>query len=129
MPKVNCTVLGCNSSSTYGINKWKKEPCLEHGNKNVVNRQCPNCERCPYSLQRERCMDSDSQTRKSKQDKIDPKCSDRICSYHFVDGIPTKANPLLTMHMGYDTKRQKTRRPLFKHPLLTKKTLAESRGS
>ena len=29
------------------------------------------------------------------------------------------------MHMGYDTKRQKTRRPLFKHPLLVKKTRAE----
>ena len=29
MPKVNYAVVGC-SSSTYGINKWKKEPCLEH---------------------------------------------------------------------------------------------------
>ena len=27
--------------------------------------------------------------------------------------------------MGYDTKRQKTRRPLFKHPLLVKKTRAD----
>ena len=27
MPKVNCAVVGC-SSSTCGINKWKKEPCL-----------------------------------------------------------------------------------------------------
>ena len=34
MPKVNCAVVGC-SSNTYGINKWKKEPCLEHGDKNV----------------------------------------------------------------------------------------------
>ena len=48
MPKLNCAVVGC-SSSTYGINKWKKEPCLEHGDKNVVKGQCPNCER-PYSL-------------------------------------------------------------------------------
>ena len=54
-----------------------------------------------------------------------PKSSDRICSLHFVDGIPTKANPLPTMHMGYDTKRQKTRRPLFKHPLPAKKTRVE----
>ena len=26
-----------------------------------------------------------------------PKSSDKICSLHFVDGIPTKANPLPTM--------------------------------
>ena len=35
MPKLNCAVIGC-SSSTYGINKWKKELWLEHGDKNVV---------------------------------------------------------------------------------------------
>ena len=48
MPKVNCAVVGC-SSSTYGINKQRKERCLEHGDKNVVKGQCLNCER-PYSL-------------------------------------------------------------------------------
>ena len=57
--------------------------------------------------------------------KWTPKSSDRTCSLHFVDGIPTKANPLPTMHLGYDTKRQKNRRPLFKYPLPTKKTRAE----
>ena len=31
------------------------------------------------------------------QTKSTPKSSDRICSLHFVDGIPTKANPLPTM--------------------------------
>ena len=56
------------------------------------------------------------------QTKSTPKSSDRICSLHFVDGIPTEANPLPTMHMGYDTKRQKRRRCLFKHPLPAKKT-------
>ena len=29
------------------------------------------------------------------------------------------------MHMGYNTKRQKTRRPLFKHSLPAKKTRVE----
>ena len=48
MPKVNCAVAGC-SSSTYGINNGEKKPCLEHGDKNVVKGQCPNCERL-YSL-------------------------------------------------------------------------------
>ena len=35
MPKINCAVVGC-SSSTYGINKWKKEPSLERGDKSAV---------------------------------------------------------------------------------------------
>ena len=48
MSKVNFAVFVC-SRSTYGINKWKKNPCLEHGDKNAVKGECPNCER-PYSL-------------------------------------------------------------------------------
>ena len=36
--------------------------------------------------------------------------------------MPTKVNLLPTMHMGYDTKRQKTRLPFFEHPLPAKKT-------
>ena len=38
-------------------------------------------------------MDSDSQTRKSKQ--------------NFLDGIPNEANSFPTIDMDYDTKRQK----------------------
>ena len=64
-------------------------------------------------------------TKNPNRTKWTPKRSHRICSLHFVDGIPTKANPLSTMHMDYDTKRQKTRRPLFKHPLPVKKTRVE----
>ena len=92
MPKVNCAVVGC--SSTYGINKWKNELCLEHGDKNVVKGQCPNCER-PYSLY---CFLAEMTRIQAL--KWTPKSSDMICSLHFVDGIPTKANPLPTMHMG-----------------------------
>ena len=44
MPKINCATVGYNSS-TYRVNKWKKEPCLEHGDKNVVKGHCPNYER------------------------------------------------------------------------------------
>ena len=39
--------------------------------------------------------------------------------------MPTKVNLLPTMHMGYDTKRQKTRLPFFEHPLPAKKTRVE----
>ena len=78
MPKVNCDVVGC-SSSTYRINKRKKEPFVEHGDKNVVKGRFPNCER-PYTVfqlrwqknKRERCMDLGFQTRKSKQNKMEP---------------------------------------------------------
>ena len=44
--------------------------------------------------------------------KLTPESSDKICSLHFVDGIPTKGNPLPTMHIGYDTKRKKAWRTL-----------------
>ena len=70
-------------------------------------------------------MDSGSQTRKSKQNKWNSNSSDRIGSLHFVDGLPTKVNPLPTMHKGYDTKRKNNRRPLIKHPLPAKKARVE----
>ena len=101
--------------------------------KNVVQGQCPNCER-PYSLtvlklRRQREKREMNEFRLSNE-KIRitnglQKNSDRISSLYFVDGIPTKANPFPTMHMGYVTKRRKTRRPLFKQTLPTKKIRAE----
>ena len=116
MPKVNSAVVGC-SSSNYGINKWKKEPCLEHGDKNVVKKQCRNCER-PYSLycfpaEMPKGKERDTWIQALKRENTNttectPKSSDRICSLHFVDGVPTKAKRLSTMHMDYNTKRQKT---------------------
>ena len=57
--------------------------------------------------------------------KWNSKSSDRIGSLHFVDGLPTKVNPLPTMHKCYDTKRQNNRRPLIKHPLPAKKARVE----
>ena len=130
MPKVNCAVVGFSSSSTYGLNKWKKEPSLEHGNKNIVKGQCPNCER-PYSLycfpakmmkgKKRNAWIQDLKGENPDRTKLTPKSSDRICLLHFVDRIPTKANPLPSIRMGYDRKGQKTWRPLFEHPLPAKK--------
>ena len=76
MPQVSCAVDEC-SSCTYGINQWRKEPCLEYRGKNVVKGQCPICGR-PYSLccfpaemtkgkERGRCMDSGSQKIQTEQ--------------------------------------------------------------
>ena len=100
MPKVNCDVVGC-SSSTYRINKRKKEPFLEHVDKNVVKGQFPNCER-PYTVfqlrwqktKRERDAWIQAFKRENpSRTKWNLTSSDRICSLHFVDGIPTNANP------------------------------------
>nr|XP_047146284.1 uncharacterized protein LOC124819119 [Hydra vulgaris] len=46
--------------------------------------------------------------------KWNPCDSDRVCSIHFVDGIPTIANPHPTLHMGYNCTDIKTRRSLYK---------------
>ena len=89
MPKVNCAVVGCSTEK----NKWKKEPCLEPGEKSVVKGQCPNCER-PYSLA---CFPAEMTKGKERdawiqvlkrenpnRTKWTPKSSDRICSLNFV---------------------------------------------
>ena len=47
--KGNCAVVGC-TNSTYRLNKWRKEMCLEH---QVVNDKCP-CKR-PYFSSRADC--------------------------------------------------------------------------
>ena len=47
--------------------------------------------------------------------------SDRICSIHIVDGIPSTANPTPTLYLGYELEAKKSRRNLFKHPAPLKK--------
>ena len=57
------------------------------------------------------------------QDKAEwkPSNSDRVCSEHFVDKIPSETNPDPTMHLGYDLpKNAPSRRKLFRHPPPTK---------
>ena len=46
-----------------------------------------------------RCSSSTCGINKRKKEPCD-----RICSLHFVDGIPTNANLLSTMYMGWDVK-------------------------
>ena len=46
-----------------------------------------------------------------------PRNSDRVCSIHFIDGIPTAANPVPTLHLGYEKEVPKSRRELFRQPL------------
>ena len=55
------------------------------------------------------------------------KCRDSICSLHFVDGIPTKANPLLIMHMDYDTQKKTNLMPSFQTHISSKKNTSRGR--
>ena len=53
-----------------------------------------------------------------------PCSSDRVCSEHLVDGVPTTANPDPTLKLGYDKPVKKTRRSLFRAPSLPKQKAA-----
>ena len=46
--------------------------------------------------------------------------NDRVCSEHFVDGIPTVKNPNPTKKLGYELKEPKSRRTLFREPVTKK---------
>ena len=94
--KGNCAVVGC-TNSTYRLNKWRQEMCLEH---HMVNDKC-TCKR-PFKLFfPSRLRNGDKRTlwiqamKRENTDKTkwDPTDSDRVCSDHFVDGQPTPSNP------------------------------------
>ena len=56
-----------------------------------------------------------------------PKKSDRVCSVHFVDNIPTVNNPDPSLHLGYEKKKDlPSRRTLLKHPLPSKAQIPDS---
>ena len=123
MPKVNFAVIGC-TNSTYRLNKWKKEICNEH-EQNISRKECSLCEK-PFLLYK---FPAAKQKNKERQLWIkalrreiinktlwQPKGSDRVCSIHLVDGIPSTANPAPTLCLGYELEAKRSRRNLFKHP-------------
>jgi len=125
MPKVNCAVVGC-ANNTYHLNKWKNETCDKH---NARKGEC-QCDR-PFQLY---CFPSILRNNEHRQRWINamkreninktlwmPKDSDRVCSLHFLDGVPTNANPDPTLYLGYDATCKKPRRKLFREPLSSKR--------
>ena len=46
--------------------------------------------------------------------------SDRVCSIHFLDGVPTNANPDPTLYLGYDATCKKPRRKYLDNHFLPK---------
>ena len=55
--------------------------------------------------------------------KWNPTSSDRICSLHFVDGIPTNANHAY----GLRTTRNKNPTPSFQTPITNKENMSRGR--
>ena len=106
MGPINCAVIGCSNGS-HKLDKWKQLECKTHPGQ--LQKVC-GCEP-PYMLY---CFPG-TKRYKEKFDKWTslmkrqnsnfskwiPKKSDRVCSDHFVDTIPTEANPNPTLKMGY----------------------------
>ena len=99
MSPANCAVVGC-TNSTYRLKKWLDGTCETH---HVMNKEC-SCEP-PFRLymfpseernkgKRETWI---KKMRRQKADKSewDPRPSDRVCSDHFVDKIPTTEHPAI----------------------------------
>lgn len=125
MPNVNCAVVSC-FNNTKKIKKWKEQLCEVH--ENVKHEQC-GCDRpfkmycfpsIRYKEQRDKWTNA-MKREKSDKSKWEPKSSDRVCSIHFVDGVPTAANPDPTLKLGYETPIRKPRRELYRKPLPPKK--------
>ena len=52
-----------------------------------------------------------------KKGSWQPTAIDRVCSIHFVDGLATDENPIPTLLLGYESKKKKSRKTLFRKPL------------
>ncbi|XP_057310236.1 uncharacterized protein LOC130648217 [Hydractinia symbiolongicarpus] len=119
MPSVNCPVNGCTNSQ-YKIRKWKKE--LRDIHNNVIKELC-GCER-PFYLYCFASIKNNNEQRQNwiklikreghNKSKWTPAGSDRVCSFHFADGVPTAANPDPTLNMGYELLQKRPRRELFR---------------
>ena len=103
----NCAVVGCRNNS-YQLSLWKKKVCEIHIN--LVKGECaceppfhlfcfPSIDR--YRKQRELWANKMRRIEKDRSKWL-PKPSDRVCSDHFIDKIPTEAHPDPTLHLGYD---------------------------
>ena len=122
----NCAVSGC-INSTARIYKWRAEPCPIH--EEQTRKECGCWLNPPYKLY---CFPSElrnSDKRKkwvaalkriNKDKSWKPCSSDRVCSEHFADGIPTSAHPDPSLKMGYDVPSKKSRRELFCLPVAQK---------
>ena len=101
------------SNGDYGLKKWAKAVCTKHGC--LQGGDGCNC-RPPYELHHfptriKKPVDRQNWihllNRVSSSNKLwSPKKSSRVCSIHFIDGVPTDENPYPTENLGYNSKRK-----------------------
>ena len=115
----NCAVIGC-TNSTYRLKIWKKSTCEIH--EAIAHKDCP-CEP-PFRLHtfpsklrfgaiREGWIRAINRVTKRKT-PWQPGPSDTVCSRHFVNGVPTAADPMPTLELGYEKPAKKPRRELIR---------------
>jgi len=107
MSKRNCCIKDCNSSG-YHLKKWHENICEIHG----CNMGLASCVCCPpfklipfptkHNDPQERLLWIRNVNRQSGNKMLTPCQDSRVCSKHFVDGMPTVANPYPTINLGYD---------------------------
>ena len=123
MGKHNCAIIGCTNSSNRLI-KWRNSSCDIHVGRNRTDCGCEPpfrlfCFPGPIISPEKRESWIRSLNRETKCRKPWKPCSsDRICSDHFVDGIPTESNPDPTLKLGFEAlPRPMPRRALLKVPI------------
>ena len=109
----HCAVNNC-SNGDYELGKWAKIRCPDHdclyGNEDGCHCNPPFClfnfpTRMKKPLDRQKWIQLIN--RSSGGNKLwSPKKCSRVCSSHFVDGMPTEENPYPTENLGYDAKRK-----------------------
>ena len=122
MGPCNCAVVGCYNSQAK-LDKWKQELCQKPEHKALAHKDCL-CQP-PFRLYTFPGMKRDKEKRELwiklmkretvKRTAWQPKDSDRVCSEHFVDGIPTCKNPNPSLKLGYELNQRSERRKLFRN--------------
>lgn len=128
MGRVNCAVIGCLNSSTK-LKKWESSACEEESHKGLLKKNC-SCEK-PFILYMFPSVKRNGEKRAawikllkretSKKIEWTPCSSDRVCSEHFVDKVPTFEHPHPSLNLGYQLKETSKRRGLFRFPLSSSK--------
>ncbi|XP_052218746.1 uncharacterized protein LOC127836282 isoform X2 [Dreissena polymorpha] len=111
-----CVVIGCTNSQKK-LHDWKltRSKCVEHG---AENQNCA-CG-APFKLF---CIPIKEHKRQLwlnsiKRKDFNPASKALVCSVHFVDGKPTRLNPVPVVNMGYNLRpATPARRPLVRKTL------------
>ena len=113
MGPANCAVIDC-TNSTYNLKKWQQTECIKPEHENKLQIEC-GCTQ-PFRLFMFPSELRNGERRKQwitlmkretlKKAPWTPKPSDRVCSEHFVDKIPTPENPFPSLKLGYTTEER-----------------------